>query len=85
MTPPSPFGGGKESVMKIKRIVAQNRRDFVAVYECEYCGHEREGTGYDDSYFHRVVVAEMKCPACDRAAPSDYRPLGTKYPAGQVV
>jgi len=38
--------------MKIKTILKQNRRDFVAIYECEHCGNKVERSGYDDSYFH---------------------------------
>jgi len=29
--------------MKIKKIVSQHRRDFIAIYECEHCGHEEKG------------------------------------------
>ena len=71
--------------MQIKRIVSQNRRDFTAIYECEHCGHEYEGSGYDDSYFHRQVIPEKKCPKCNKAAGNDYRALTTKYPDGFQV
>lgn len=72
--------------MKIKEITSQHRRDFWAVYQCEHCGHEHKGSGYDDDNFHRnVIPKEMKCPSCGKTADDDYRPLGTKYPEGQVV
>ena len=69
--------GGK---MKIKKIKEQTRRDFTAIYECEHCGNEYKGTGYDDSYFHQQVIPKKKCPKCHKTAGDDYRPLTTKYP-----
>ena len=71
--------------MKIKKIKWQMRRDFSAEYECEHCGSVQEGDGYDDDNFHRNVIPKMKCKKCGMVAPEDYRPMGTKYPAGQVV
>ena len=71
--------------MKIKTIENQFRRDFYAVYECEHCGHAQRGSGYDDDNFHRNVIPAMKCNACGKTAPDDYRPMGTKYAAHEVV
>jgi len=71
--------------MRIKTIVSQHRRDFEAVYECEHCGDEHEGRGYDDRNFHENVVPEMICPACRKTADDGSRPLATKYPDHQVV
>jgi len=71
--------------MKIKRIISQHRRDFTAMYECEHCGHEDQGSGYDDSHFHKNVIPQMKCKECGKTAGDDYRPLGTKYSASAVV
>jgi transcription elongation factor Elf1 len=71
--------------MKIKTITSQSRRDFRAVYECEHCGHERSGRGYDDANFHQNVIPAMKCEKCEKSAGDDYRPLATKYPAGMTV
>lgn len=65
--------------MKIQKIISQHRRDFRAVYECETCGHTKEGSGYDDSNFHQNVIPNMPCDKCGNKAPSYYRPLGTKY------
>ena len=70
--------------MKIKEILDQNRRDFRAIYVCEHCGNEVKGDGYDDSYFHQNVIPNMKCKACGKIAPEDYRPLTTKYPDGET-
>ena len=71
--------------MKIKEITSQSRRDFWAIYTCEHCNHEHEGSGYDDGYFHRNVIPKMECPECGKTATEDYRPMGTKYPAHQTV
>ena len=71
--------------MRIKRILRQHRRDFVAVYECEHCGKEKRGKGYDDRNFHDNVIPKMKCGSCQKIAGSDYRPLTTKYPDGMTI
>lgn len=72
--------------MRIKEIISQYRRDFTAIYECEYCGHTYKDTGYDDDYFHREVVPNMECPKCEKKADRDtYRPMGTKYPEGYQI
>ena len=71
--------------MKIKKIINQMRRDFTAIYECEHCGHEQKGPGYDDGYFHQTVIPMMKCEKCGKTADESYRPLTTKYPDGQIV
>ncbi len=52
--------------MKIKEIIAQHRRDFMAIYECEHCGHEEQGSGYDDAYYHNTVVPKRKCDKCGK-------------------
>lgn len=74
--------------MKIKRIIYQSRRDFTAVYECEGCGHTYDGKGYDDAFFHKHVIPDMKCPKCKKSGKElgvDYRPLTPKYPEGQQL
>lgn len=71
--------------MKIKTITSQNRRDFTAIYECEHCGCEEKGNGYDDINFHRNVIPDMKCENCGKTAANDYRPLATKYPSDLIV
>jgi len=71
--------------MKIKKIVSQHRRDFIAIYECDHCGHEEKGCGYDDTNFHKNVIPEMECIKCGKKADEDYRPLTTKYPDDMVI
>ena len=66
--------------MKIKEIKSQSRRDFTAIYECEYCGYKEEGYGYDDPNFHNNVIPDKKCNSCGKKAPENYRPLAPKYP-----
>ena len=75
----------KEGTMKIKKITWQNRRDFSAIYECEHCGSTREGSGYDDSYFHKSVIPNMTCDKCGKKADETYRPLATKYPDSMQI
>jgi transcription elongation factor Elf1 len=71
--------------MKIKKITSQTRRDFTAIYECEHCGHESVGGGYDDAYFHQNVIPDMTCWKCGKKADKDYRPLATKYAEHKIV
>jgi hypothetical protein len=71
--------------MKIKTIVSQHRRDFRAIYSCEHCGYEEDGSGYDDAHFHNNVIPEMSCTACRKKAGDDYRGLAPKYAEGEQV
>ena len=72
--------------MKIKEILSQSRRDFTATLECEHCGAEGHlSNGYDDANYHENVIPSFECPECEKKAPSNYRPLATKYEAGVVV
>ena len=71
--------------MRIKEIVRQSRRDFVAIYECEHCGAEKKDSGYDDANFHENVIPKFECPKCKKTAGENYRPLATKYPEGFQV
>ncbi len=68
--------------MRIKRFISQHRRDFTAVYECEHCGYEEEGSGYDDAFFHNKIIPDKVCPKCGKKAGADYRPFAPKYPEG---
>lgn len=68
--------------MRIKEIISQHRRDFRAIYECEHCGDEYEGSGYDDANFHENVIPNIECSKCGKKASKNYRPLATKYPEG---
>ena len=71
--------------MKIKEIITQHRRDFRAIYICEHCGFEEEGSGYDDANFHQNVIPIRRCPKCGKTADANYRPLTTKYPEGHQI
>lgn len=71
--------------MHIKKITSQHRRDFKAIYECEHCGHTKEGGGYDDNYFHQKVIPNMECELCNKKASEDYRALAPKYPEGMQI
>ncbi len=66
--------------MKIKKVTNQIRRDFWCIYECEHCGAEVNGSGYDDANFHHVVIPAKICQKCGKIAGDDYRPLATKHP-----
>jgi C4-type Zn-finger protein len=71
--------------MQIKTILDQSRRDFTALFECEHCGYTEKKNGYDDSYFHNVVIPDMVCKQCGKKAGEDYRPRATKYPDNTEV
>jgi hypothetical protein len=71
--------------MRIKEITSQSRRDFWAIYECEHCGSEENGSGYDDSNFHKNVIPEMACKKCGKKSPESYRPLATKHHDCEVI
>jgi len=71
--------------MKIKEIKNQIRRDFTAIYECESCGFEKEGIGYDDEYFHQNVVPSLRCGRCEKQAPTDFIPRKPKYDENAIV
>lgn len=71
--------------MRIKKIISQSRRDFAAIYECEHCEKTIEGSGYDDTNFHRNAVPKMKCESCGKNADDTYRPLETMYHDSEVI
>jgi len=71
--------------MFIKKILSQHRRDFRALFECEHCGYQEQGAGYDDAFFHSDVVPAKICQRCEKTAGPDYRPLTTQYPEGLTV
>lgn len=52
--------------MHLKAKIYQHRRDFRGIFACYFCGHEEEGPGYDDAYFHRTVIPGMKCKSCGK-------------------
>jgi len=71
--------------MKIKKIISQYRRDFMAIYECDHCENEIESDGYDDDNFHKNVIPMIRCEKCGEIAGSEYRPLKTKYETWEIV
>lgn len=71
--------------MHIDRYLSRNRRDFTAMYRCEHCNAVSEAIGYDDSYFHAVVIPNMECDSCGKAASDDYKQQQTRYAEGEVV
>ena len=78
--------------MKIKEMLQQSRRDFWALFECQFCGHVVEKRGYDDTFYHQRVIPDMKCPKCQKSVTENademseiYEPQATKYPDGLQV
>ena len=69
--------------MRLKEKLDQHRRDFRAVYECEHCGHEEIGKGYDDANFHQNVIPSWLCPKCEKRA--DGPSSSPDVPAGVVL
>jgi hypothetical protein len=75
--------------MKIKQIISQHRRDFIAKIICENCGYEELlTTGYDDRNYHDNVIPQMKCNACglsrhELGIKGQY--FQTQYPQGVTV
>ena len=54
--------------MRIHHKTYQSNRDFRAVYECEHCGAQTNGTGYDDANFHQNVIPNMTCTKCGKSS-----------------
>ena len=71
--------------MYIKEITYQYRRDFKAIYKCEFCETEVISVGYDDEFFHEHVIPTMKCIDCDKASGVPYNKRETKYPEGYQI
>lgn len=70
--------------MKIKEITEQYRRDFTAIFECEHCGSWFKANGYNDHYFHNMVIPSMKCKKCGKSTSGDYTQRQPKY-AHEVI
>lgn len=71
--------------MRIKRKISQHRRDFIAEYECEHCGHVEQGRGYDDANFHENVIPSAVCPKCSKRAPEWAPKTAPDVPAWKVI
>ncbi len=75
--------------MKIKKIISQHRRDFSAIMECEFCGHQSTNSdGYDDRNYHDHVIPNFLCAKCGKSTfgeggVTDNTP--TKYPEGMQL
>ena len=70
--------------MIIQEKLDQMRRDFTAIYECEYCGYTYIASGYDDEYFHQVVIPAMVCPECGKSSDGQ-QTSHPDVPAGVVL
>ena len=71
--------------MIIKQVLSQYRRDFIAIMECEFCGHTKNVKGYDDANYHQNVIPNMKCTECAKSTitgGAEVKPRATKYPEG---
>ena len=70
--------------MIIKEILRQHRRDFSAIMQCAFCGHEKNNkSGYDDANYHQNVIPNMECEKCKKSTISgggEINPRETKYP-----
>lgn len=71
--------------MHIKKKLHQSRRDFEAVYQCEHCGHETNGSGYDDANFHQNVIPRMSCTECGKTADASTPTTVPDVPAHVVI
>ena len=71
--------------MFIKKMIRWHRRDFTAIYECEYCGDSYESSGYDDKNFHENIIPTFECKKCGKMSNDDYVPLQARYEEWEQV
>lgn len=71
--------------MRIKKKLSQHRRDFTAIYECDHCGFEKQGSGYDDTHFHQNVVPNWACPECGKKAAASTPRTAPDVPPHAVI
>jgi len=74
--------------MKIKKVLSQHRRDYTALMECEFCGHQQQDSGYDDRNYHDNVIPNQKCKSCNKSTVSEGGTpdkTATRYSEHQVV
>ena len=70
----------QKAVMRLKTIDIQHSLFFKATLECEYCGDEQHTESrYGDSYFHKVILADIYCRECDNDVPVEDVPRKTTY------
>lgn len=53
--------------MKVKKIITQNSKYFLAIYECEHCGQTQKDKGFSDECFYLNTLPQMKCESCLRS------------------
>jgi C4-type Zn-finger protein len=55
--------------MKLIRKTQQYRRDFSGILECQSCNHQQHlKSGYDDMYYHKEVIPNIKCENCMKSS-----------------
>ena len=57
--------------MRIEKIISHTNNGFIAIYQCEHCGHETEDNGFDDDYFYNKIIPIMRCGKCRKKAGSE--------------
>lgn len=69
--------------MKLLKKISQYRRDFDAIYKCEFCGAEETVNDcYDDRNFHDTVSPKWTCKKCGKSTISENGKIdfvSTKY------
>lgn len=51
--------------MKLVEITSQHRNDFSGILKCNHCdSYQKLTTGYDDAYYHNVVIPKIHCNSC---------------------
>ena len=58
---------GHNVQMKIDHIISELGNDFMALMQCEYCGHTQKlSSGYHDNFYHTRVIPAMTCQKCGK-------------------
>lgn len=52
--------------MKIFKIDRQSRNDLYGILECEFCQEKQKFQGYDDDYYHNMVMSNIRCKSCGK-------------------
>ena len=68
---------------------SQSRRDYTALMECEFCGHQQiDDSGYDDRNYHDNVIPNQKCKSCNKSTLSENGTVdvtATRYSDHQII
>lgn len=59
--------------MKIQTIRDQLRNDLYGTLVCEHCGASQKFVGYNDHFWHRSVLPNVRCNACGCNSAADRR------------